>query len=78
MRVKDAAVKLEVSIATVYSLVAAGRLRCCRVGMGRGAIRISEEQMAEYLKGAERVVDTMPAPAAPTPPRYRPKHVRID
>jgi excisionase family DNA binding protein len=49
VRVKEAAVRLEVSPATVYGLVAAGKLRCHRVGLGRGAIRISEEHVAEFL-----------------------------
>jgi excisionase family DNA binding protein len=68
MTVKQAAEKLEVSQATVYALVASGRLRCYRVGMGRGCIRITDEHLAEYLKGTEPVI----APA-PSPPR----HVRL-
>jgi excisionase family DNA binding protein len=52
MRVKEAAERLEVSTATVYALVASGRLRCHRIGIGRGAIRISDDQLADYLKGS--------------------------
>lgn len=65
MRVREAAQRLEVSQATVYALVASGRLRCHRVGMGRGCIRISEEHLAEYLRASEPVVvrDPPPAPA---------------
>jgi excisionase family DNA binding protein len=43
MRVKQAAALLEVSQSTVYAVIACGRLRCCRVGLGRGAIRISAD-----------------------------------
>lgn len=63
MRVREAAQRLEVSQATVYALVASGKLRCHRVGMGRGCIRISEEHLAEYLKASEPVVAQSPPPA---------------
>jgi len=70
--VKQAATRLEVSQATVYALVAAGKLRCSRVGLGRGVIRISDEQLAEYLCAAEPRTGP-PAPAA----RVRLKHLRL-
>jgi excisionase family DNA binding protein len=69
--VKQAAARLEVSSATIYVLVAAGKLKCHRVGLGRGAIRITEEHVVEFLKGSERA-----APSAPLP-RYKPKHVKV-
>ncbi len=50
MRVGEAASRLDVSKSTVYALVAAGKLTCCRVGLGRGGIRISEEQLADIRK----------------------------
>ncbi len=65
VRVKDAAERLEVSPATIYALVASGRLRCHRIGIGRGAIRIDEAQLAEFLSG------TVPGPVpAATPARH--------
>lgn len=75
MTVKQAAARLEVSAATVYGLVAAGKLRCHRVGLGRGCIRISEEHIVQYLSGAERGGEVMPHP--PPSPAYRPKHVKV-
>jgi excisionase family DNA binding protein len=59
-------------VATVYAMVASGRLRCYRVGNGRGVIRIAEEHLTEYLAGAE------PVKTAPAPPahRVRLKHLR--
>ena len=72
MRVKEAATRLEVGTATVYALIASGKLRHYRIGAGRGCIRISDEHIAEYLHGAEPVV----RPAPPTPPR-RFKHIRV-
>ena len=74
MRVREAAERLEVSVATVYAMVARGKLRCSRVGAGRGVIRISDEQLEEYLKAAEPRVSP-PAPASA--PRMQLKHLRL-
>jgi excisionase family DNA binding protein len=71
--VKQTATRLEVSVATVYGLIASGKLKHYRIGNGRGVIRIAEEHLAEFLKGAE------PEPRqlrpAPAPPRL--KHLRL-
>jgi excisionase family DNA binding protein len=52
VKVKEVAERLEVSQDTIYSLVAAGKLRCIRVGVGRGTIRVTEEHLAEFMAGA--------------------------
>jgi excisionase family DNA binding protein len=49
MTVKAAAERLEISPSLVYALCAAGKLRCHRIGLGRGCIRIDEEQLADFL-----------------------------
>jgi excisionase family DNA binding protein len=67
VRVKEAAIRLEVGVGTVYALVAAGKLRCYRVGVGRGTIRVSEEQIAEFLASCE----TGPKPVAPLKPKFK-------
>lgn len=74
MTVKQAAEKLEVCVATVYNLVAAGRLRCERHGLGRGCIRITEEQLAAYRTGATPL--PLP-PAPPKAPQVRLKHLEL-
>ncbi len=71
MKVREAADRLELSPATVYSLVASGKLRHFRVGLGRGSIRIAEEHLAEYLQAAETV------PIQPPARRVRLKHLRL-
>lgn len=71
MTVKQAALRLEVSPATIYGLVASGRLKCYRIGAGRGVIRIAEEHVSEYLRTAET------EPARPPAPRARLKHLRL-
>ncbi len=57
-----------VSLATVYLLCSGRRLRHTRVGLGRGKIVITDEAVAEYLKGRE-VGPCKPVP--PPPPRPR-------
>ncbi len=54
MTVDEVAKKLEISVSLAYRLVESGKLRCCRHGLGRGVIRVSEDQLAEYLSSAEQ------------------------
>jgi excisionase family DNA binding protein len=69
--VKALAERLACSPATVYSLIAGGKLSCYRIGTtGRGAIRVSDEQLAEFLGNAE-------PKANPPAPRVRLKHLRF-
>jgi excisionase family DNA binding protein len=70
--VRQAAQRLEVSASTVYALVASGKLRCSRIGLGRGVIRITEDQLSDYLRGAE----PSPPPTAPVRP-MKLKHLRL-
>lgn len=74
MKVRDAAARLEVSPATVYSLIASGKLRHYRIGNGRGAIRISEDHLAVFLASAEPV-KALPAPAAVRHSKFQ--HIKI-
>jgi excisionase family DNA binding protein len=72
--VREAAERLEVSVSLTYRLIAAGKLRCSRHGLGRGAIRISEAELAEYLASAEKGLQQGPEVA---PRRMRLKHIRL-
>lgn len=76
MTVREVAKRLEVSTSLAYRLIESGKLPCSRHGLGRGVIRVSEEQLAEYLAGAERRESAPPEPA-PVPPRQRLKHLRL-
>jgi excisionase family DNA binding protein len=65
--VKEAAARLEVPVSSVYALAAAGRLPHRRIGLGKGVIRITEADLAEFLErcrvgGEERAEE--PAPVA--------------
>ncbi|CAN5804166.1 hypothetical protein BH23PLA1_BH23PLA1_18740 [soil metagenome] len=56
------------SLSTVYNLCGRGLLRHHRIGLGRGAIRIPEPAIAEYLESSS----TERAPARETP-----RHLRL-
>jgi excisionase family DNA binding protein len=72
--VREAAEQLEVSPQLVYALVAAGKLGCVRIGLGRGTIRILDEHIAAYLAGATPAAKTLSAP--PPNRQVRLKHLR--
>jgi excisionase family DNA binding protein len=59
LTVTDVAKSWGVSPALIYALVAEGKLRCFRLGLGRGTIRFSEEQIAEYLQQSEIHPETL-------------------
>jgi excisionase family DNA binding protein len=62
LTVKEAAVELRCSAATVYSLCAAKKLRHVRVGVGRGKILVPPDAVAEYLaKGTVKSSEAHPA-----------------
>jgi len=49
LTVKNASRRLQVSPSLIYSLCAKGLIAHFRCGIGRGAIRISEKALQEYL-----------------------------
>ncbi|MAT73363.1 MAG: hypothetical protein CMJ58_28095 [Planctomycetaceae bacterium] len=49
LTVKEVAARLRVSGTCVYQLIEKGKLACHRVGCGRGAIRISENDLVAYV-----------------------------
>lgn len=79
MTVAAVASRLEVSAYTVYSLISTGRLACHRVGTGRGVLRITEQQLQDYLEASEQKARRTPQPASRNPPapavRLAPKPV---
>ncbi|KOG58443.1 hypothetical protein ADK77_44230 [Streptomyces antibioticus] len=56
LRVKDIAAALQVTNATVYAEIKAGRLPSYRVGQGRGTIRVARAAFTQYLN--ERGIPT--------------------
>lgn len=49
LTVQEVAGLLRVSQSLVYQLVDAGRIACHRIGIGRGAIRVSREEVIRFL-----------------------------
>ena len=63
LKIPEVAKRLSVSTSFVYELIADGRLRHHRLGRGQGAIRVSEEQLQDYLRRTEHGGEvTTPAP----------------
>ena len=69
MKVNEVAARLQVAPGTIYDLCASGQLPHNRVGVGRGTIRISEEQLKAYLDANQRQ-----SKYAITPPSIQPDH----
>ena len=54
LTVKEVAGELRVSATCVYQLIEAGKLACHRIGVGRGAIRIAEADLAAFIEGCRQ------------------------
>jgi excisionase family DNA binding protein len=64
---------LNVSRSLVYQLIESGKLACHRIGTGRGAIRVSEHDLADFLIETRSVR----VEEAQRPPRRKLKHLKI-
>lgn len=73
LTVKEAAERLNVSAALVYSLISGRKLRFVRVGNGRGRIRVPEDAIGEYLARSTFGVEEK----KPEPQRVRLKHLKL-
>ena len=54
LKIPEVAKRLNCSASFAYELIAEGRLRHHRLGRGQGAIRVSEEQLQDYLRRTEQ------------------------
>ena len=76
MTVEDVARRLKASDSFVYGAIASGRLTHHRLGKGQGGIRVSEEQLAAFLRVTERGGEEASVPPAKvTPPPNR--HLKL-
>ena len=74
LTVRDVAGRLAISASSVYALVEAGRIVCHRIGIGRGAIRIDERDLDEFLDACR----TSPRPTSRVKlPQPTLKHLKI-
>jgi excisionase family DNA binding protein len=58
MTVQDVALRLNCAASTVYLLVESGKLEAFRIGPNGGGIRVSEEQLQQYLDDCRSVPAT--------------------
>jgi excisionase family DNA binding protein len=73
--VREVAKTLEISVSLSYRLIESGKLGCTRHGLGRGVIRVSESQLADYLAMVERGPHS--SVDEPAPRKLRLKHLRL-
>lgn len=71
LTVRSVAERLGVSQALIYQLSADGRLPCYRIGLGRGAIRFTEQDVQAYLDSCKQSGEH----AKSATPRL--KHIRL-
>lgn len=74
MTVREVAQRLRCAVSTVYQLIEVGKLGAFHIGRNRGAIRVSEEQLSEYLESSKSVPD---AASVRKPPRSKLKHIKL-
>ena len=75
LKVKEVAEALRVSASLVYALIESGRLPACRVGRGRGSVRVLADDLTAYIKGSRVQVGeaTRPRPRR----KEKLKHIRL-
>jgi len=67
---------LKLSATQVYGLITCGKLRCHRFTRAKnGAIRVSEEQLSDYLKSTE--IGAQEESVPPKPEVIRLQHLRL-
>ncbi|MFN0196148.1 MAG: helix-turn-helix domain-containing protein [Planctomycetaceae bacterium] len=76
LTVQDVAKQLRISPSSVYLLVESGQLAHVRIGARRGAIRISEEDLTEYLTEHHQGRSTERATPLPVT-RVTLKHIKL-
>ena len=50
LKPEDVAERLNISRSLVYDLIEKRKLPCHRIGLGRGAIRVAEDDVIEFLR----------------------------
>lgn len=60
LKISDVAKRLCISQACAYALVESKELGHYRIGLGRGTIRVSEEQLQDFLERHEQVTEITP------------------
>jgi excisionase family DNA binding protein len=72
LTVRQVKERLNVALATVYSLLDSGELEGVRIGVGRGTWRVREESLQAYLERR-----TQKGKAASMPPVAPLRHIKL-
>lgn len=75
LTVKQTASHLQISDSAVYALVQSGKLASHRVGNGRGTIRISRDDLSQFIDGCR--VEFELQELAPAHRRPKLRHIRL-
>jgi excisionase family DNA binding protein len=75
LTVKDVATRLNVSQSCIYQLVESGRIPHHRIGLGRGAIRFTEDDISNFLAGSRE--ETRDGTTTLKSPTRRLKHIKL-
>ena len=73
LTIRDVAERLNVSPGCVYTLVAQREIAHIRIGVGRGTIRVREEDLMRFL--ADRARE--PRERVPSAPQLKLKHLHL-
>ena len=70
LTVADAADRLGISTSTVYDMARLRKISHCRVGVGRGRLLFTSQDIAEYLKASRVEADSLSPKAQFAHSRY--------
>ncbi|WP_210417744.1 helix-turn-helix domain-containing protein [Bythopirellula goksoeyrii] len=74
LTVREVAESLRVSPTCVYQLIEKGKIACHRIGLGRGAIRVCESDLAGYVESCRKPGNK--TAMRPPRPRGRLRHLK--
>lgn len=75
LTVKQVAERLRISLSSAYQLIESLKISYHRIG---GAIRVSEEQLKEYLEDTKRErEEPSPVKGKPSRPQTKLKHIKL-
>ena len=77
LTIREVAGLLRVSEKTVRNLINRGHLPHYRIGVGRGAIRVSEEALADHLAQSEAATQSAPKTRKNRPAKTALKHIKL-
>lgn len=78
LTVKQVAEQLNLTAQLIYQLIQSGKLPVHRFGNGRGTIRISQEDLNQFIDSCRQVASPRDVPRVTRPSRQPPlKHIRL-